>query len=855
MSSPDPLDLFQEGDSSDTEGRPHITSRHGQHSDGEYVEDSVEDSPEVRPGLYPFTPPRREQGLDGEYVEVSLGGHSMPHPLTPTRPEHQLDCKYVEDSPGKGHSTQSRSYKSGQLKDMREAVREEFGAAIPEISLQEFVARFLPPLKKDFNVSEIVGLLKQGELVGSSGHVLKDFEVEPKNRNEHEDVVFAPLSKICEELCRLATQSAESIEAGYFLTMCPNYAPFVEILLKHRPDGCFLHKSWKEFAAVATGSKEETKASRRRRLREKQRLTDEVKNYTLHDMLGLFEVKKELSGQNDNVVKVFFSGQQIIAHDPSRRFVLGITIENTEMRLWFFSRGTPVVSEAFDFTRNIEQLTQVVLSLCFASREELGWDPTVESVRSDSGDREYIIEVNGRKYMTQKAIANSKAHALSSSGTRVWEVIDIETRESRVLKDTWMESDRETEGEIYRTILDDVQRKYGIRIRRFVASHLFTPTDDCLVCVKGKTDYTVDIMTRNCARPVYRFFYLTIDKPSSWTRGYVGPPGAHDIDSFQIMQPKEYPHRMHYRIVFAETAKPVYTTETLSDAFLVLREVAECLEWIHGSGWVHRDISSGNLYFYDGHGLIGDLEYARRKDSTAVAHHMRTTSIDYMASEAIKHRYLFSICGAETPFFHNDLHDLESLWWIVIYMIFFMLDTSFDVEPVQAKLIKRRNTLQALFPRSNTTKARQFFITNEHTFFDNLSWLPEKLLDLRWTLTVLRKDLTDYYIEFESKFPNIRVETFEAAHNAFVRTFKLCEAIATRIQQETGSTLLDMEFFHRFQASEAVSDANVVEGQRPKSGTHQNMPGKASDHSGGIKRKRKRMTEKPARTGRSHTNR
>ena len=38
------------------------------------------------------------------------------------------------------------------------------------------------------------------------------------------------------------------------------------------------------------------------------------------------------------------------------------------------------------------------------------------------------------------------------------------------------------------------------------------------------------------------------------------------------------------------------------------------LEWIHGCGWVHRDISVGNLYFLDGRGLVGDLEYAKRRN-------------------------------------------------------------------------------------------------------------------------------------------------------------------------------------------------------------------------------------------------
>lgn len=40
---------------------------------------------------------------------------------------------------------------------------------------------------------------------------------------------------------------------------------------------------------------------------------------------------------------------------------------------------------------------------------------------------------------------------------------------------------------------------------------------------------------------------------------------------------------------------------------------------------MHRDISVVNLYLYDGRGLIGDLEFAKRR-STNVEHELRTVS-------------------------------------------------------------------------------------------------------------------------------------------------------------------------------------------------------------------------------------
>ena len=37
--------------------------------------------------------------------------------------------------------------------------------------------------------------------------------------------------------------------------------------------------------------------------------------------------------------------------DGRRRFVIGYTIENTNMRLWFCSRSDILVTEQFNFTR------------------------------------------------------------------------------------------------------------------------------------------------------------------------------------------------------------------------------------------------------------------------------------------------------------------------------------------------------------------------------------------------------------------------------------------------------------------------------------------------------------------------
>jgi hypothetical protein len=51
-----------------------------------------------------------------------------------------------------------------------------------------------------------------------------------------------------------------------------------------------------------------------------------------------------------------------------------------------------------------------------------------------------------------------------------------------------------------------------------------------------------------------------------------------------------------------------FTAEWCVPCFDLFMEVICCMV---KCGWVHRYISDGNVYIYEGRGLIGDLEYAK----------------------------------------------------------------------------------------------------------------------------------------------------------------------------------------------------------------------------------------------------
>lgn len=93
-----------------------------------------------------------------------------------------------------------------------------------------------------------------------------------------------------------------------------------------------------------------------------------------------------------------------------------------------------------------------------------------------------------------------------------------------------------------------------------------------------------------------------------------------------------------------------------------LREVCVAVEYMHTIGWVHRDISAGNVLLVGDDGVISDLEYAVKLDSSAPRPNARTGTPFFMACEVGANKYqCFNRTShyrdlAVPPFYYNPLH-------------------------------------------------------------------------------------------------------------------------------------------------------------------------------------------------------
>ncbi|KAI0085142.1 hypothetical protein BDY19DRAFT_1022001 [Irpex rosettiformis] len=236
----------------------------------------------------------------------------------------------VTDTPTKSKNVVSAPVIcSKKVAEGREAVVQDVGSAVPQVPIQWFKDYLLPPLPPNLDLHAVVKHLKDHHQITTSG-TWKDFTTTPFESMKVEDVVFAPLETIAGEIGKAAKVVLSTLPEPTVEFQCrPASTP--KSLRRNnasRPDGYGLyvrHPSYQKH----------------------------VGRVFWENIVAPWEVKKKnrVEDINDNIAKILWSFHHIMREDDSRRFTIGYTIENTDMRLWFGSRTDALVSDPFDFTR------------------------------------------------------------------------------------------------------------------------------------------------------------------------------------------------------------------------------------------------------------------------------------------------------------------------------------------------------------------------------------------------------------------------------------------------------------------------------------------------------------------------
>ncbi|GJE95061.1 hypothetical protein PsYK624_112400 [Phanerochaete sordida] len=428
----------------------------------------------------------------------------------------------------------------------------------------------------------------------------------------------------------------------------------------------------------------------------------------------------------DNYKKILRSMAYIMQEDARRRFVIGFTIENVSMRLWFLSRSEVLATAEFNFMTNHHALVDFLLRMSFANASQLGFDETMIRLPELSPfDKSVVYEIQVwddsvagsavKKYRTRRLLSELHAERPRGRGTRVWEVEELgddgrpTLAPKKVMKDTWGDIDRRLEGSIVKNIEEDAEKagkrkafmKHFVPIERYGRVHVTEGKQsrpDSTNCFRlnrrrakaiPKTVNTLQI----AARPTFRMPFLNQKLLSDASR---------------------YPAKVHHRTVYSQVGEPLLEAPSLHEAIKCLGQAVQGVGFMHELGWVHRDISYGNILIIAGSGKIVDLEYAQKASDAPnprdiwigtplfmshevqdqAYHHIRPTPATFAKARA--HAYDFDFDEFKSPppmpplrekavraeevipFRYNPLHDLESL---VLVCLFLFLAPNFKRNP------------------------------------------------------------------------------------------------------------------------------------------------------------------------------
>lgn len=260
----------------------------------------------------------------------------------------------------------------------------------------------------------------------------------------------------------------------------------------------------------------------------------------------------------------------------------------------------------------------------FASYSDLGYDPSIEQV-IEHEKIEYNVRCGGKWYRVLEALQDTKAAYVLGPGTRVWKVQELKDRlvdstlvgDILVMKDMWSDKHAPSEKDILDDIIARVNTVHDIGSVEsdFATRYFLGIREDERVQIADH-----ERLREDCSSAILRNYVVASDNALT-----VSP--NQEISDF-----KGYTAKQHRRILYVEYAHPLDAPDILTDHqlfFTSLRQVTRGisslliilssfnlgrigLELLYSAGYVHRDLSPGNLLSCsDGNCKISDFEYAK----------------------------------------------------------------------------------------------------------------------------------------------------------------------------------------------------------------------------------------------------
>lgn len=198
-----------------------------------------------------------------------------------------------------------------------------------------------------------------------------------------------------------------------------------------------------------------------------------------------------------------------------------------------------------------------------------------------SNGRQYIFDVEGKKYHTVRVIDEHATDSLLGRGTRVFLVTEEGSNALMVLKDYWVDESRQFEGHIIRNIVADVLFKCGAVAAEFVEKHTLTVLQEIWVKAGDRNDGVLDVIMGG-RMPDYVGIESLVQETRNSPYKTRGCRDSHDqVTSAAAIKPQDiHIHRpvrrlCHRREVYKQYATPIDKVDVLSKAVKALDDTTK----------------------------------------------------------------------------------------------------------------------------------------------------------------------------------------------------------------------------------------------------------------------------------------
>ncbi|KAG5914295.1 hypothetical protein E4U61_005902 [Claviceps capensis] len=366
------------------------------------------------------------------------------------------------------------------------------------------------------------------------------------------------------------------------------------------------------------------------------------------------------------------NAQDMLAAQGTRRFALGFTLCESYMRVWLFDRLGGTASEQIDIHTEPIQFIKVMLGFLWMSKEDIGFD---SSIRGSDNIRYMEIQKNGSKKCIFLDQERRRIPCIVGRGTTCWKAHDNDDPATiLVVKDSWQEAKRDHEGEM----LLHATRKGVVNVARHYhheTVQIRGMDDDVRKCVRrGLIKATVSTSAQSDPQSSGGAPSLGLRKRgmtsteetsselhprkricSHWPTKTATEP--------RTELPTELPNRVHRRIIVRDYGKAIYRASSRLALLACLEGCITGHQSLYQAGILHRDVSLNNLIINEGSGtnlswphFLIDLDQAIYTDRHDPSERTKVGTRAFMAIGLLD--------GEE----HSFLHDLESFFWVFLWI-------------------------------------------------------------------------------------------------------------------------------------------------------------------------------------------